>query len=128
MTPKIKVNNRELTVSESTRRVNPHLFSVGGFQPAITQQKTGPTLVKERQASKGGSRGPRGSNLQFRVSLTAFVQRLHDSDNIIGGFKPLRDAIAKRIGIDDADKFIEWEYGQTVTRGLTGTVVRIELL
>jgi len=50
-----------------------------------------------------------------------------DADNLIGGFKPLRDAIAATLlHTDDAEKFVEWEYHQVKTAGRTGTSVRIE--
>lgn len=49
-----------------------------------------------------------------------------DSDNLAGGLKYLRDAIAESLGLDDADRFIVWEYHQVETRGAEGVAVKIE--
>jgi hypothetical protein len=35
-----------------------------------------------------------------------------DDDNLRGGLKPLRDLIARHLGLDDADHLIEWRYHQ----------------
>ena len=40
--------------------------------------------------------------------------------------KPLRDAIAAELGMDDADPRIRWQYGQTETRGAEGVLVMVE--
>ncbi|WP_277202291.1 hypothetical protein [Victivallis vadensis] len=46
-----------------------------------------------------------------------------DHDNLVGGSKPLRDAIAKLLGRDDAERHgIEWEYRQE-----KGAATRIEI-
>ena len=60
------------------------------------------------------------------VTLVAFVRRERDWDNLVGGFKHLRDAIALSLRIDDGDRRVSWQYGQVVTHGRTGTMVRIE--
>ena len=79
----------------------------------------------ERKTSKqqGGKRG-----LAVVVSLVACVRKEYDSDNLYGAIKPLRDAIAATLGLDDADKRIRWEYAQSCTRGQTGVIVKIEIL
>lgn len=40
--------------------------------------------------------------------------------------KPLRDEIARWLGLDDADDCISWEYGQHQTRGGEGVAVKVE--
>lgn len=64
----------------------------------------------------------------LRVTLIRFGRKLLDNDNLQGGFKPLRDAIARWFNLDDADTVIQWEYGQQQTAGRTGTAVRLESL
>jgi len=60
------------------------------------------------------------------VTLVAFVRRLRDDDNLIGGLKVLRDAVAFSLGVDDADPRVLWQCRQIETRGRVGTLVRIE--
>ena len=46
-----------------------------------------------------------------------------DHDNLVGGCKPLRDAIAALLGRDDAERHgIEWEYRQE-----KGAATRVEI-
>lgn len=117
---------RSAKVSEAVRKLNPHLFVVGGFQPKIAQQKAGGALVGKSSGRQTGGGCVAGGAPVVRVSLTNFRRRLMDSDNLIGGYKPLRDGIARSMCLDDADTVIEWEYAQQLTRGKEGTVVRIE--
>lgn len=49
-----------------------------------------------------------------------------DDDNAIAGLKPLRDAIARMFGLDDADSRIRFEYGQCRTDGDEGTIVKLQ--
>ena len=62
----------------------------------------------------------------MRVTLISFRKRELDDDNLIGGFKPLRDAIARWLGLDDNQRVIDWQYGQVETKGRAGTAVNIE--
>ncbi len=48
----------------------------------------------------------------YRVTITRWGPRKLDSDNLIAGCKALRDGIADRLGLDDADERIVWEYTQ----------------
>ncbi len=64
----------------------------------------------------------------IRVELISLRRRLCDDDNDIAGKKPLRDEIAKTIGLDDGDPAIRWEYAQVLTKGSVGTLVKITLL
>lgn len=117
-----------ISVGEAVKRLNPQLFGVGGLQPQITERKAERALVRESAGRETGGGGLAGGGPVARVALTAFRRRTLDGDNLIGGFKPLRDAVARWLGCDDSERFIEWEYGQVMTKGATGTVVRIEIL
>lgn len=55
---------------------------------------------------------PLGLPLPCVVRLTRVGPRLLDTDNLAGGFKALRDGIATRLGVDDADPQVVWEYAQ----------------
>lgn len=46
------------------------------------------------------------------VKLTRIGAKALDSDNLAGSFKAVRDAIARRLGIDDGDSRIRFEYDQ----------------
>ena len=55
-------------------------------------------------------------------------RRLLDEDNLVGGAKWLRDAIAAHLGIDDSELGIRWHYSQAEVRTPEeeGTLVRVE--
>lgn len=63
---------------------------------------------------------------RLRVTITRRSQRPLDDDNLVGGCKQLRDAIAELLGRKgDAEKDgLEWEYRQE--RGEKMTVITIE--
>jgi len=103
---------------EHIKRINPHLF-VGGVEKRFTKRDVAAALDKAIQA-----RPERTGSVV--VSLVSYRRKELDSDNLVGGLKPLRDAIANSIGIDDGDKRIRFEYGQIVTTGHEGTMVKIE--
>lgn len=60
------------------------------------------------------------------VTLIAHRHRLLDDDNLVAGFKPLRDAIARSLAIDDGSPDIRFVCGQLQTPGAEGTIVNIE--
>lgn len=60
------------------------------------------------------------------VSLVVFRRTPVDDDNLSGGLKWLRDAIARSLGIDDGDRRVRFEYAQLATTGREGTAVKIE--
>lgn len=70
----------------------------------------------------GGSKGP-----VCRVVIVCLVGRIKDGDGAIGGCKWLRDEIAKSLGLDDAEKFIEWEIHQVRSRE-RGMIVHVVML
>lgn len=106
----------------------PHLFDLGQVQPKIAKRQGERALVSESSRRQTRKCGLAHSGPLARVTLTSFRRRELDGDNIVGGFKPLRDAIARWLGCDDSERFITWEYGQVMTKGEVGTVVRIEIL
>ena len=62
------------------------------------------------------------------VSLITCCQRAADDDNDAHSKKPIRDAIAESLGLDDGDSRIHWEHGQCESRGPEGVIVKIEVL
>lgn len=60
------------------------------------------------------------------VRLIRIAPRKLDDDNNTAGFKALRDGIAKRLGVDDADPRVRWEYDQERGRAKE-YAVRIEI-
>lgn len=46
------------------------------------------------------------------VTITRIAPRRLDDDNLVGGAKALRDGIADRLGVDDADPRVMWRYAQ----------------
>ena len=104
--------------------------AVAGLSKPDTKRhakSSGKDLVSN-EAEKG-----RSKRMEERpvVTITSFRQRtLTDAtDSFAAGNKYLRDAIARSLGIDDADKFIEWKYYQIKVgkKSEEGTLVKIEL-
>lgn len=115
-------------MSPDVRKLNEaQLFGVGKLETQKPQQNPSTALAGKPSGQQGGlsrvdKHGPR-----IRVTLIRFGSKTLDGDNLRGGgFKALRDAIARWLGLDDADDVIDWEYAQCVTRGRQGTAVRIE--
>lgn len=46
------------------------------------------------------------------ITLVRFGPRKLDDDNLRGAMKGVRDGVADRLGVDDADPRITWEYQQ----------------
>lgn len=95
---------------------------MGGLE-AHQPESTPQALVKAPRKSKCRSGGA-----HVVVTLIANRRRILDDDNNVASFKPLRDAIAEAIGIDDGDRRIRFECGQIETRGRQGVIVKIEHL
>lgn len=125
-----EITKRVLGVAnESTRRRNPGVFGVGGLHADKPEQEQRRTLEQAKQEAKAcGRRVPKGVGAIIRVHLIRVGGRPLDEDNCIAGYKPLRDAIAARLGLDDADSGIDWEYSQVRTRGRRGTIVKMEMI
>lgn len=112
---------------EHIKARNPHLFAVGGVCSAKPEPPAGKALERPLQGLQGGTQGMEEGNRRLRVVLVVHRRRLvTDRDNLIGGCKHIRDVIARSFGIDDAERFIDWEYHQIKTRGRQGVAVKIE--
>lgn len=116
--------NLPIHVSESTRKRNPGLF--GPVDPVEAHQ---PKPASPAALERGESKRARGQGgVRCRVTLVACVRRALDDDNLTGACKPLRDAIATRLGLDDGDRRLEWSCQQIATRGQEGVIVRMEMV
>ncbi len=121
----IKVTGRKLGFSSDVLARSPELRrALGAVDPAKPQQDAGPALVKKSR--KYPSRTYR---LAIIVTLVRVGGKHLDSDNCIAAFKPMRDAIANTLELDDGDSRIEWQYRQIgAGKAETGTIVKIESL
>ncbi len=113
-------------VSEATRKRNPHLY--GGGLGKVETHKPKPAavaaLVKDSRPAQAGKEG-----MGYRITFVVVRKRsLLDSDNLQGALKPLRDAVAYSLGIDDGDPRIEWEYHQIKSTQPEGVTVMVTIL
>jgi len=112
--------------SESVKKLNPHLFSGSPVRAMETGQcersQVRPLVnrVQKRQKGKG--------SVEIVVGLITARRRELDDDGNVAALKPLRDAIAETLGLDDADSRIRFEYGQIESRAKQGVIVKIEML
>lgn len=109
------------------------LAVMGGIRGRERQPNQRPALEPRPPQDQKRIRGVGVCKPLIRVSFISCRRRLiTDSDNFPSAFKALRDAIAASFGFDDADLIpgglFTWEYGQVVTSGEQGTIVRIEVL
>lgn len=101
----------------SVAKANPILV---GVVPAQREPHPEPALDKDACRQQAVCEG-----LEVSIALIAVRKRLLDDDNLIAGFKHLRDEVARTLGVDDADSRLKWSYGQVLgTR--PGTIVKIE--
>ncbi len=94
----------------------------GRLQPKL--QRVVPQAL-DCHASKQAKRtkGP----VLCHVLINRVGRRTLDDDNLAASYKGLRDSIALRLGIDDGDSRIKFEYAQVMTNGATGTHVIISM-
>jgi hypothetical protein len=69
-----------------------------------------------------------GARHSYRIAIISFRRRRLDDDNLSGGAKALRDAVARWIGIDDGSPRLAWEYHQVIGNGTEQTCVKIDKL
>ena len=62
-------------------------------------------------------------SLPCTVEIIRVGKRTLDGDNLQGACKSLRDGIAARLGVDDADPRVEWKYSQQ--KGDYSVIVKI---
>lgn len=103
-----------------------NLYEINRFVGAVPNPES--QHIATPALARGNKRGRSGKNrLVARVVIISLRRKAVDGDNLAAGAKWLRDEISKQIGCDDAENAgIEFEYGQIITRGEEGTVVRIE--
>jgi len=61
------------------------------------------------------------------VTLTRIAPRKLDTDNLAISFKHVRDGIADRLGVDDGDGRVTWQYAQE-NGGKMLYAVRVEVI
>lgn len=96
---------------------------MGGVAAGQPQPPQTPALDRGNRKHQGGA-----GRVGVRVSLMAERRRLLDKDNNVASFKPLQDAIAKTLAIDDGAAAIDWEYGQKQTNGAEGVIVKVQFV
>lgn len=67
---------------------------------------------RRNQAHRKAALAVPKAELPCTVKLTRIGLKILDGDNLQGGLKALRDGIADRLGVDDADPRVTWEYAQ----------------
>jgi hypothetical protein len=118
-----KLRNRG--IGESTIRRT--LASLGGqLQPETAQPDIGRALEHPAPSRKRGSRNLGKGLVLVRVGIIRVSAGELDDDGLVSCYKHFRDAIADSLGFDDGDKRIKFSYGQLVSQGRPGTIVRIE--
>jgi len=92
----------------------------------VRRQKGGPKdRPRTRHKSSGNSRG---GTARLVVTIVQLRRRLlDDHDNLRASLKAFVDGIAEIVGIKDNDPRVVWEYGQMVTSGEEGVLVRVGL-
>lgn len=97
--------------------------SVAGLPKPKPKRQKSKALGSKGQGAKKNSKAikPIVTFISFRCG------NLLDDDNFRGGLKSLRDSVAEQLGMDDAEKFIDWRYYQirVKTRKEEGTIVKI---
>lgn len=96
--------------------------AVGAVEAASAKQPVAQALDGGKQIQP-----ERAVGIRVIISLVAFRRQLLDRDAIAFASKPLTDAIAESLGIDDDDPRIEWEYSQVRTYGEQGVIVKFEI-
>ncbi len=97
--------------------------AMGGLGSASAQHAPLSTLVQGVQEPARGKEG-----VAIRITLISCRRKLLDAhDNLPYAMKPICDAIAASIGLDDADPRIQWQYEQILTKGEPGVLVHIEI-
>ncbi len=107
---------KQMKKEDDAKRNN---IGVGAVE--TNQPQRSPALVKEAQGKQTVHNG-----VAYRVSLVAFLRNKWDDDNVTASLKPLRDAVAFSLGVDDGSSRIVFETGQFSTNGEEGVLVVIE--
>lgn len=119
---KFTLNEILSTKVGQTEKARRELGLVGPLPDQEREQKPRSSLVAKPFRPKRGK-----GSVAVVVTIVRCGAKTLDDDNLRTGAKPLRDAIATTLGIDDGDPRVKWEYGQVAgTEGQQGTIVRIE--
>lgn len=105
----------------ATTKPQPHQLRTLDSEPCA-QKESSAGMASRADSSTGNAQGAQ----RVVVTIVAHLRRLMDDDNCTGGLKPLRDLIAREIGIDDGDARITFQYGQVKTCGHEHTTVTVE--
>ncbi len=109
----------------------------GTFSKGVAPVDAIPAIIPEQpplcSLDKGVEKRKRCSTCLARISLISHRRRLLGEDSVIYSCKAIRDIIAQdllggTIGQRDDDPAIAWEYGQVLTKGSEGVMVKIEIL
>lgn len=89
------------------------------------------TLDNNKQKKPGSTRGRTKGSRRKRppeiiVTMTAHLPRYMDDDNLGNALKPVQDALALWLSVDDRDWIVAWECDQTLTRGFEGVCVAVQ--
>lgn len=115
-----ELRKRFPNISESVLR-----RSIAAVAPLVaTEREQGAQPALEQNAPTKQSRR---RSVGACVTLISFRRRVCDDDNDAAGYKHLRDCIARRLGLDDGDKRLTWQYGRIYTHGQEGTAVIIQM-
>lgn len=109
--------------AKGTKQAKAYAQSMGGLGNTERQPDPIPPLDHRPKAHP-----KRKGCVDYCIKIVSYRMREADSDNIIAGAKPLRDSVARSLGIDDNDARIRWEYDTITTSGATGTHVIISRL
>jgi hypothetical protein len=90
--------------------------------PDTQPEQSHPKPLVQKERARCRQDGP-----VYRVAIVSLRAKFLDDDNLRGGSKAIRDAIADSLNIDDSERFVDWCYGQ-VKSDTHGTIVRIEKL
>jgi len=78
----------------------------------VAREREAVTLALWAHGGRTGGPVLLSAHGRLLVSFTRLATRLLDDDNLIGGVKASRDAVAAWLGVDDRDPRVTWGYDQ----------------
>lgn len=78
----------------------------------VAREREAVTVALWAHAGRTGGPVLLASHWRLLVSFTRMATRLLDDDNLVGGCKASRDAVAAWLGVDDRDPRVTWGYDQ----------------
>lgn len=116
----------------------------GGLGAGQSEPNQGRSLVEGAPAPKKGnaclagsddawnSSGRSGGQSSKAILIVTFLVRkrklMDEHDNLRASLKPLADAIAASVNLEDKDSRLTWQYEQVKTSGVPGVTVTLELI